>query len=183
MRNISVTLRHNITGTIVKPGFWLLIILLTGITILHYGNFIGFPQAFIAYISSIGLDRHAFERIFYLVPIIWSGFIFGWKGSATVSAVSLLCMLPRAIVFSQSPHDALFESSAVFIVGSLVVFTFQSLRTEREQRIQLAALDRIARGVSQSLEIGHILKSSIDNVVNIMKVKAAFIFLLDERGK
>ena len=136
-----------------------------------------------AYMTSIGLDRHAFERIFYLLPIIWSGFIFGWKGSATVSIISLLCMLPRALVISEYPHDALFESSAVFIVGSLVAFTFQSLRTEREQRIQLAALDRIARGVSQSLDISQILKSSIDNVVNIMRVNAAFIFLIDEKDK
>lgn len=178
-----MTSRHTIVEMLSKPGFWLLALLIAGITVLHYGNFFGLPPVLINYMAGIGLDRHAFERIFYLVPIIWSGFIFGWKGSATVSVVALVCMLPRAFIISQYPLDALFETSAVFIVGSLVAFTFQSLRIEREQRIQLAALDRIARGVSQSLDIGQILKSSIDNVVSIMRVNAAFIFLIDEDTK
>ncbi len=172
--------RHAVIEALSKPGYWLLIFLIAAITVLHYSNLFGLPPVLVNYMASIGLDRHAFERIFYLVPIIWSGFIFGWKGSATVSIIALMCMMPRALIISQYPHDALFETSAVFIVGSLVAFTFQSLRTEREQRIQLAALDKIARGVSQSLDISQILKSSIDNVVNIMKVNAAFIFLLDE---
>lgn len=97
-----------------------------------------------------------------------------------ISLVALVCMLPRAIFISTSPKDALFETSAVFIVGNLVAFSFEQLRKEREHRIQLAVLNRISSVVSQSLEISAILNSSIDNIMDVVNVDATLIFLLDE---
>ncbi|MBA7714591.1 hypothetical protein ES703_123617 [subsurface metagenome] len=46
-------------------------------------------------------------------------------------------MLPRAVFISPSPLDAIFETSAVFIVGNVLAVTFESLRKERERRTQL----------------------------------------------
>lgn len=134
MHNSSV---GQLVKTIRKPGFWFIVALLVVITLPHYGESLQHPAFLTSLISDLGLNRHAFERILYLAPIAWAGFMFGWKGSAIVSLVALVCMLPRAIFISQYPADALFESSAVFVVGNVLSVSFSALRKEREYRIQL----------------------------------------------
>jgi len=126
--------------------------------------------------ADLGLDRHAFERIAYLLPIIWAGFLFGLKGTIITSLFALACMLPRAIFFSPSPQDAIFETGAIFIVGNLVAFTFGSLRKEREYRTHLAALNQTSRVVSQSLDLRQILNSSTDNIMDVMNVDACLLY-------
>jgi len=46
-------------------------------------------------------------------------------------------MLPRALFISPSRLDAIFETSAVFVIGNVLAITFESLRKERERRTQL----------------------------------------------
>jgi PAS domain S-box-containing protein len=167
---------------ILRPGLWLLLALLVLITIPHYREVVAQPSLFTDVLDNIGLNRHAFERIAYLVPIIWAGFLFGWRGAVAVSVVALACMLPRAIFISSSPKDALFETSAVFAVGNLVAFGFESLRREREHRVRLAALNHISSVVSQSLELKHILNSSIASITDVMNVDVVSIFLVDEEA-
>ena len=171
-----------LTRTIRKPGFWLLVIALVIITIPHYADALEHPTFLSRLMADFGLDRHAFERIAYLLPIIWAGFLFGLKGTIITSLFALACMLPRAIFFSPSPHDAIFETGAIFIVGNLVAFTFGSLRKEREYRTHLAALNQTSRVVSQSLDLRQILNSSIDNIMDVMNVDAVFTFLLHEEA-
>jgi PAS domain S-box-containing protein len=165
-----------------RPGFWLLIALLVLITTLHYREIVAQPSLFTNILANIGLDRHAFERIAYLVPIIWAGFLFGWRGAFAVSVIALACMLPRAVFMSSSPKDALFETGAVFIAGNLVTFGFESLRREREHRARLAALNHISSVVSQSLELEHILNSSLTSIIDVMDVDVVLIFLVDEEA-
>ncbi|MCX6009870.1 MAG: hypothetical protein NTW48_07575 [Chloroflexi bacterium] len=77
------------------------------ITIPHYREVVAQPSLFTDVLANIGLNRHAFERIAYLVPIIWAGFLFGWRGAVAISIIALACMLPRAIFISSSPKDAI----------------------------------------------------------------------------
>ena len=164
------------------PGFWLVAAILVLITIPHYGEALEQP-AFLTHVTdNLGLDRHALERILYLAPIIWAGFLFGRRGAIVASLVAVACMLPRAIFISSHPGDALFETGAIFIVGNLVAFTFRSLQKERVRRVQLAALNQISNVVSQSLELDQVLNSSIDSVIGVMKVDAALVFLMDEEA-
>ena len=58
--------------------------------------------------ANLGLTRHAFERILYLAPIVWAGFLFGWKGAFITSLVALACMLPRVIFISDYPDGFAF---------------------------------------------------------------------------
>jgi len=46
-------------------------------------------------------------------------------------------MLPRAISISTAPSDAIFETSAIFIIGNVLAISFDALRKERERRTQL----------------------------------------------
>ena len=120
-----------------KPGFWLILAILGLITISHYSEVLKYLTFLPPLMSDLGLDRHAFERVLCLAPIVWAGFLFGWRGAFITSLAALACMLPRAIFFSKYPVDALFETGAVFIVGNVLSISFHSLRKEREYRTRL----------------------------------------------
>ena len=152
------------------------------ITVAHYSEAIEHIPFLTDLMGKLDLDRHAFERILYLAPIIWAGFLFGQRGAVAVSLVALACMLPRAIFISPHPADAIFETSAVFVVGNLMAFTFQSLHKERVRRSQLAALNHISNVLSRSLDLEQVLNSSIDSVIGVMQVEIALVFLLDEEA-
>jgi PAS domain S-box-containing protein len=165
-----------------RPSFWLILVLLILITVPHYREVIQYPSFLTNLLANMGLDRHAFERILYLVPVIWAGFVFGWKGASVTAIIALGCMLPRAIFISPEPKDAIFETTAVFILSAMVVFGFTALGRQREQRVYLSALNYISGVVSQSLELKQILDSSIDSIINVMDVDIILIFLLDNEA-
>ena len=191
------------TEAVRRPAFWLVFVTLLLITVLHYREAIGYPQFLSDVMSEIGITRHSFERILYLAPIVWSGFLFGRTGVLIVSVVALICMLPRAIFISDHPTDATLETLAVFILGNVVALSFRSLKGERERRTQLevaekqlqfqlqvirenekklAALNQTAAILSQSLELGDVLDKAIDNVINVMQTEIALISLIEEGG-
>jgi two-component system sensor histidine kinase DegS len=147
-RNLSL---GRLTETLRRPGFWFILVLLVLITLLHYGDVNKYPAWLLQMISSLELDRHAIERILYLAPVVWSGFLFGWRGAFITSLASLACMLPRAIFVSEHPKDALLETSAVFVIGNVLAISFHSLRREREHRIQLETAQREQQRVTEEL--------------------------------
>jgi two-component system sensor histidine kinase DegS len=119
-----------------RPGFWTIILLFIIFTIPHYSEAYGYPAGLGTLMSAIGLTRHAMERILFLIPIVWSGFLFGTKGTIISSITALACMLPRAILISEYRADALFETAAVTIVGGFVsglsAFSLRLLNRERD---------------------------------------------------
>jgi PAS domain S-box-containing protein len=125
-----------------KPGFWFIAIIMVLITIPYYAESLQLPSFLRQLIENFGLARHAFERVLYLAPIVWAGFLFGWKGAFVTSLVALGCMLPRAIFITNYPKDALLETGAVFVVGNVLAISFASLRREREYRRQLETTQR-----------------------------------------
>ncbi len=134
-----------LTRNMRRPGFWLIFVLLVLITLLHYVETLGFTLFHVPIMADLGLDRHAFERILYLVPIFLAGFIFSWRGAFVTSLVALAGMLPRAIFITPHPLDSLLETGAVFTVGNAVSIAFASLRREREYRARLEVAQREQR--------------------------------------
>ena len=192
-----------LAGVFRKPGFWLILLVLVLITLPHYNEILKHPAFLADLTSNLELDRHAFERILYLAPIVWAGFLFGWRGAFIISLAALACMLPRAIFISPYPRDALFETGAILVIGNVLAIGFDSLRKERTYRTRLevaqqelqtnvqvikedekrlAALNQIASTISQSLELGEVLSTAIDNVIDVMQVDAAWMFLMDEEA-
>ena len=187
-----------------KPGFWFTLTIIVLITVLHYAESQEYPGIISQLIANVDLTRHAFERILFMAPIVWASFLFGWRGAFATSLVALACMLPRALFISANQTDAIFETSAVFVIGNVVAISFASLRKEREYRSQLeiahqelkthiqaikenernlASLNQISSTISQSLELEQVLNAAIDNVVDIMQVDVAWIFLLNEETR
>lgn len=186
-----------------RPSFWIILFILVVLTIFHYSSQIEQPGFLADLTARLGLDRHAFERMAFMVPIIYAGFLFGRRESFIISLVALACMLPRAIIFSPHPADALWETGAVFILANTVALSFDSLRKERQQRTELewtgkalefqlrvvkenekrlAALNQASDILYQSLEIEQILDKATEIATNMMQVEAALIYLVDEEA-
>lgn len=190
---------------IVRNGnFWLIVAMLAVCATLHYGSHI----EFIALVSGrlpLGVTRHALERILFLLPITYTGFVFGPVKGLFVLLVAASIMLPRAIFISPAPADALLETTAVLITGGLIILWFESLEKEKARRVQaiarlevaqqelqshvqvieqdrkqLTALSTISAIVSQSLELESVLNEALGKVMELMQVDAALAFLLDE---
>ena len=138
-----------------------------------------------------------------MVPIIYAGFLFGRRASFIISLIALATMLPRAIILSPQPADALIETGAIFILANTVALSLDTLRKERERRSELemaesalqsqlyvikenerrlTALNQVSDILSQSLELEKVLDKATENVMDVMQVEAALIYLLDEEA-
>jgi PAS domain S-box-containing protein len=128
--------------------FWLVVVMFALGIILHYPQqILGTDSA--SLLSSLGLTRHAVERVFLLLPISYVGLVFGLKAGLFSLGVALAIMLPRAIWISSSPADAIFESVGVIVIGGLVNLWFHFHRRDiaRRQRAE-GMLTKIIDGSS-----------------------------------
>jgi PAS domain S-box-containing protein len=130
-------LAWRLVRSITKHQVWLLGLLFVLITSLQFAAFLGRPIFLADLTGRIGLSRYTVERILYLLPIIWAGIAFGWRGAVITSTAALVCMLPRALFGSPVREDALTETGLVFVVGNLVAYSLESLQTERKRRSEL----------------------------------------------
>jgi len=157
--------------------------------------------------SLLGLERHAIERVFFLLPVIYAGVIFGIGGALAALAVALAVMLPRAILLSCCLSDALLETGGVILAGGLVNLRFEShqrqrqvltgllsrlqasqqqlqsqLRVIRMSERQLAAVNDISNIVSRSLDLRDILNLAADKVMEVANLETILVFLVDEEA-
>jgi two-component system sensor histidine kinase DegS len=119
--------------------FWLVVVMFALGIILHY------PQQILgtdstSLLSSLGLTRHAVERVFLLLPISYVGLVFGLKAGLVSLGVALVIMLPRAIWVSSSTADALFESGGIIVIGGLVNLWFYFHRRDIARRKSAEAM-------------------------------------------
>ncbi|MCX5999811.1 MAG: GAF domain-containing protein, partial [Chloroflexi bacterium] len=190
-------------GAIRRPGLGCVVTLLVVITIPHYAEGLRYPGFLADWLLHFGLDRQAFERIAYLVPIIWAGILLGQRAAFVTSLVALACMVPQAISSSVRPMNALFETGAVFVLGNTVSFSFEALRRERSRRAdleqaqsalqtqlrvirenekRLTALNQTTAILSQSLGLEQVLDKATVNVCDVMQVEACLVYLVDEQA-
>jgi len=183
---------------------WIVLAIFAIGIIFHYPQqmpFTGLTAPF----SFLGLTRHAVERILFLVPVTYIGFVFGIKAGLTSLGFALLIMLPRAVFISPSLPDALFETFGIILIGGLVNLWFEERRREREHQQQmllrleaaqqelqsqievirtngkrLAALNDISAILNRSLELQNTLSAATDKAREIVGAETALLFLLDE---
>ena len=99
-----------------SPHLWGVVALFVIGIIFHYPEQILWSP----FSSSLGLTRHAMDRILFLLPISYTGVVFGLKIGLASVAVALCIMLPRVFLISLHPLDALLETGAIIVVGVLV---------------------------------------------------------------
>lgn len=187
-----------------NPHFWGILIIFSACVILHYPQqmpFLGETDLS----SLLGLSRHAVERVFFIAPIIYAGFIFALKGGIISIMAASAAMLPRVFFISQYPGDALFETIAVLAVGALANWWLTSQRREsgrREQALlsleaarrqlesyiqvikksekRLSALHSICTRINQSLILEEVLDAAADKIREAMDIDVVLIFFLNE---
>jgi two-component system sensor histidine kinase DegS len=156
----------------------------------------------------LGLTRHALDRILFLVPIIYASFTFRLKGSLITSFTALAIMLPRAILISPVPRDALLETGGILAIGILASWGVWTRAQERDKtRAALAELqsaheilqhyvqsarknekrqtilNTISTLLGESLELDKILDKATHMVSELMEVEVTLIFSLDEEDQ
>ena len=91
---------------------------------------------------SLGLSRHAIERFIYPLLVIYASWILGIKSGGTVWLASALAILPRALVISPNPIDAIAESVAALVISGLAIVLIQLYRRSQKQQEALTLSQR-----------------------------------------
>ena len=164
-----------------NPRFWVILAMFLLGIIAHYPQEIlniNTPSLF----SFLGSERHTIERVLFLLPIIYSSFIFGFRGGLISLVIAINIMLPRAVLITAYP-DAYIEITLVFITGILVIPWIETRRREQgrseqallrleviRQELQsyihvvesnekmLSTINAVGLVVSQSLELQDVLE-------------------------
>lgn len=202
VRRLKVVLRN--------PHFGVVLVLLVLFTIYHYPNLVGLP-ALLLPDSVYAFTRYAVSRLFYLVPIIYAGYIISTGIGLTLTIIALIVMLPRAIFISPSLPQALFEIAIVILVGvlanlwlrarakqmtaieeqeqatALMVIAQEKLRSQirntTKHEKKLTILGNISNLLTQSPDLKSLSHSAIDIVMEVMEVEVVFLFVLEEETR
>jgi two-component system sensor histidine kinase DegS len=121
---------HKILST---HHFWVLLLMFSVCVIFHYPQQILQTDS-ISLFSFLGLTRHSVERIFLLVPVAYTGLIFGFKAGMVSLVVASAIMLPRVLFISSYMPDALLETGIIIVTSVLVNLWFRGQRVEKERR-------------------------------------------------
>jgi len=147
------------------------------------------------------------DRILFLIPIIYSAYVFGLTGGLGISFAALLVMLPRATLISPAPADAILETVGVILVGALASLWswtlakakgkteaalaqlksahevlqryVQSARRDEKRRTILSTISAL---LGESLQLEKTLQRAIHMVSELMEVEVTLIFSLDEEN-
>ncbi len=161
-----------------ERSFWVLVVMLAGLTALHYLR----PQIVLGPIGFV--ERHAIERIIFLLPITLAAFVYGQSGGLITLALSFLIMLPRVFLLSDYPGDAFLETLAVGVVGYLLVWIIviqeREKRLRQEAVMRLRAINAVRSSITGSLELREILKEALDKVLEATQTQTGCIFLVDQ---
>ena len=181
MSNRTGSTGHRLKRLVRERSFWLILGMLAVLTLLHYLR----PQ--IAFLPTGFLERHAVERIVFLLPVAAAAFAFGLAGGLITLGLATLIMLPRILWLSSYPGDAWLEMAAVLFVGGIVIWMIAT--QERERRLRQDAVSRlrtinlICSHVTRSLELEQILNSALDRIMDVTQVEMGFIYLVEREGQ
>jgi PAS domain S-box-containing protein len=184
--------------------FWIVVGVFVLATILHYPQQLPIVGGD-APRSLLGTERHAAERLIFLLPIAYAGIVFGIRGGIAAVFLATLVMLPRDIWVSQFPVDAALETGTVVLTGVLANVLFETYRRQRmghdrmlsrlqaaQEQLQfnldviqrrereLAAVNSVSAVVSESLEIKDILARAASRVRDVIGMESFLALLLEE---
>ena len=64
---------------------------------------------------------HDIQRLLFLAPIIYAGYMAGFRGAMIATTLTLMILLPRAFIVSPFPDPVLRPLFFVFIAGTIGV--------------------------------------------------------------
>ena len=188
-----------------KLHFWFIAALfIAGILFQYPQKLLGISQPSLLF--SIESGRFTTERLFFLIPMFYSGFVFGMRGGVISLILSFAIIIPRIIWISDNRPTAFWELGLVTVIGLMMtlwleayrreqkrrensVETLQVTRQEAQQYVQalensekaLETINAIGLVVSQSLDLQKVLETTVDRIREAMDLDVALAFLLNDQ--
>jgi PAS domain S-box-containing protein len=124
------------------------------LTLSHYHELlVGIPViADISITSFLGLSRHALELFIYILLTIYAGWSLGIKSGIATWVASVIAILPRALLISTNPTDAITESIAALVISGLSIALIQMHRGWYQQKQKLQGIKVALRTSQESYE-------------------------------
>ena len=139
----TTRLSKSVKPLIRNRHFWIILAMLVLCTVLHYGEAIGLSIS-LPFDGFSSQTRHAVDRVLFLAPVIYAGYVFGATAGLAMTFIVLLLMLPRALFISSTPTDALIEVVAVVLVGVLANLWLRARTKQMEVAASYSELFRSA---------------------------------------
>jgi len=118
-------------------------VLFAAVTVSHYTEVLSsIPVIGSISPSVFGMDRHATDRLCYALLAVYAGWALGFRARVLVLGLSLAVMLPRAILISPAPRDALYEIFAASVLSALLLLLIREMRRTQRDRDELDATIR-----------------------------------------
>ena len=180
----STNLSQQALALVRSRRFWIVVAMLVGCAFFHYFT----PQARLVPFFSLPLTRRAVDRIIFLLPVTAAAYAFGHTGGLITLGVSILVMLPRALL-SSSSADATFETLGIAVVGYIIIWMIEAQEKEKKLRHKAAedlqVLNTVSATLCQSLELDDMLEKVLEKLLEIVDTlePRGAILLLDPWGQ
>ena len=185
--------------------FWIILVLFVSVTLFLFRDVI-WPAGFKSDVFIFNLSRHTIERNLFLLITLYAGFVFGILPALIILGMSLLVMVPQALLYSANRSDAILEVLLVTIAGLVFVYwmnlkesddrrykkavtalentqeQLQSrIREARSNARRLATLNTISNALSQYLEPSKVIETAVEMVGEVMEVEVILVYTIEPR--
>ena len=111
-----------------NPHLWIILILFVVLTLSH------FNQGLLSLPIALSLSRYSFERLLYLLLMLYAGWTLELIGSGLLWLSSSTAMLVRTFLISTNFRDALLESLSSLIIGALAITLAEVYQQNKRQQ-------------------------------------------------
>lgn len=153
--------------------------IITGLFVL--GIFFHYPQQLLgtestSLFSFMGLTHPAVERMFFLIPITYSGMYFGLRYGILSLAASLAVILPYIFINPEHRVEAVLETGAMVLLGMVVNLWFEVNRRESKRyRGLVQQLEESDRRMRDSEQKYHYLFDHASDAIWVQDVNGQLI--------
>jgi len=132
-----------------NPNLWIIIILFAALTLSHFTQLsTQIPSLGLDSLPAVlGLARHSFERLLYLLLVLYAGWTLGIIGGVALWSTSAVAMLLRSFLLSPSFRDALLESLACLAIGALAIALMEAYHQNKQRQ---AGLEKATKDLESS---------------------------------
>ena len=187
-----------------NPHFWIILLLFTVFSLLQYVEFLHLPGATFPSLHW-SLTGHSFNRILFLITIIYADWVFGFAAGLITTLAAALVSIPPTFFISPLTTEAILETVTMVAVGIAICFLIWSKNKEkvRADRFvteldntrkilqhsldaltisekRLGMLNAISATLYGSLDLGGVFEKAVHLVSELMSSEVTLLFTSDE---
>lgn len=120
-------------------------------TLCHYPDQFSVPEAF-RLTTIFSLERHALERMLYVLPAVWAGYSLSRRAAFFVLGASFAAMMPRVFLISEFRSDAVLETFISIVFGLVAIVL---LDTRKRESFRGEEIGRLAMLYNEEIDHSH----------------------------